>query len=146
MNVTTERRMLQAALAIACLVPLLAGGAGMVVGVEMLGGVTSPPRDLASHYRYLSGLLFGIGLGFLSCVPRIEARGPRMRLLGLIVLVGGLARAWSVVDDGTPSLGHRLALVMELGVVPALVLWQWRLATRWVLRDAPSASLSRSSG
>jgi hypothetical protein len=130
MNVTTERRMLQAAIATACLVPLLAGGAGMIVGLEMLG-VTAASPDLASHYRYMSGLLFGIGLGFLSCVPRIEAQRSRMRLLGLIVLVGGLARAWSLVDDGTPSLGHRLALVMELGVVPALVLWQWRFAGRW---------------
>lgn len=144
MKLTTERRLLQGVIVLGCAVPLLAGGAGMVAGADMIRGVDAPSADLDSHFRYLSGLLFGIGIGFLSCLPRIEACGSRIRLLGFLVLVGALARAWSLVEDGSPGLEHRLALVMELVVVPALVLWQWRLERRW--REQKSRGAAEPSG
>jgi len=123
-----ERRLLQLAVALGCLVPLSAGGSAMLWGAEVLRGVDAPiPPDLDSHARYLSGLLFGIGLAFLSCVPRIEKHGARFRLLGAIVVVGGIGRALSLFDVGAPGPEHRLALAMELAVTPALLLWQWRV-------------------
>jgi hypothetical protein len=132
MNLRMERLLLQGAIAFACLVPLLAGGAAVLNGADVIRGVPRPPPpDLDSHMRYLSGLLFAIGLGFLSCVPRIENRSARFQLLGWIVIVGGLGRALSLPDVGWPSLPHRLALGMELGVTPLLMLWQWRIAARW---------------
>lgn len=133
MRIETERRLLQAAIVTACLVPLLAGGAGVLRGAGMIGGIEAATTDLDSHFRYLSGLLLGIGIGFLSCVPRIEARGGRFRVLGMLAIIGGLARLWSAVEDGMPSRDHQLALVMELGVVPALLLWQARVARRFEL-------------
>jgi len=137
----TEKRVLQAAVAIACLVPLLAGGAGMLRGADILGGVNPPvPPDLDSHMRYLSGLLFGIGVAFLTCIPRIEEQGRRFRLLGAIVIAGGIGRVLSLVDIGLPNLPHRLALGMELGTVPVLMLSQWRVARRSRQEDrAPSS-------
>jgi hypothetical protein len=36
-----------------------------------------------SHYRYLSGLLLGIGLLFWSCIPGIEAKTGRSQCLTL---------------------------------------------------------------
>jgi uncharacterized BrkB/YihY/UPF0761 family membrane protein len=131
MDFSLERRLLQLAIAVGSLVPLLAGGAGMLLGPGMLSGVAPPvPPDLDSHMRYLSGLLFAIGIGFVSCIPRIEDRGVRFQLLGALVLVGGVGRACSLIDIGLPGLGHRLALGMELGTVPILMLWQWRIARR----------------
>lgn len=133
MKVETERRALQAAVAAACVVPLLAGLAGAIEGATMVRGMADRAvlPDLDSHMRYLSGLLLGIGIAFASCIPRIERAGPTMRLLGAIVVVGGLARASSYLAVGVPGLEHRLALAMELGAVPLLVLWQWRLERRW---------------
>jgi len=32
---------------------------------------------------------------------------------------------------GPPTLGHEIGLVIELGVVPLIVLWQTRLARRF---------------
>jgi hypothetical protein len=124
-----ERRLLQLAIALGSLVPILAGGAGMLSGAEIVRGTPTPaPPDLDSHFRYLSGLLFGIGIGFLSCIPRIEEQGARFRLLGAIVLVGGIGRALSLSDVGPPGLEHQLALGMELVTMPLLLLWQWRVA------------------
>lgn len=131
MRFATERRLLQGAIGLACLVPLSAGFAGVIEGPAMLRGVAATPPDLDSHMRYLSGLLLGIGIGFLACVPRIEARGALFRALGLIVVVGGLARAVSLLEAGIPGAEHRLALAMELGATPLLVLWQARIARRW---------------
>ena len=130
MRFATERRLLQGAILIACMVPLSAGLAGVIDGPAMLRGVEVPPPDLDSHMRYLSGLLLGIGIGFLACVPRIETRGRLFRALGLIVVVGGLARATSLMEAGPPGVEHRLALIMELGATPLLVLWQARIARR----------------
>ena len=127
-----ERRMLQMAVAIACLVPFGAGLGGIVQGPEFVKGVSDPiPTDLDSHFRYLSGLLFGLGLGFAACIPRIETRGLLFRGLAVAVAVGGLARFLSLLGVGAPSGGHLFGLAMELGIVPLLALWQARLAKRF---------------
>lgn len=124
-----EKRLLQGAILIACLVPLAAGGAGMIAGVSNVPGIDPAFRiNLDSHFRYLSGLLFGVGLGFLACLPQIEQRSLAFRLLGLMVVIGGLARLTVATAIGPPGGAHIFALVMELGVVPALLFWQWRVA------------------
>lgn len=123
-----ERRLLQCAVALACLVPFAAGGAGVIASVTMMKDAGAPSVDLDSHFRYLSGLLFGIGLGFAACIPRIEAKGALFRGLTLVVVCGGLARLFALVTMGSPSAGHLFGLAMELGVVPALALWQVRVA------------------
>ena len=126
-----ERRLLQIVVAIACLVPLLTGGESIVRGVVMLHGAPDPPPpDLDSHFRYVSGIFFALGIAFATTVPAIERMGPRFRLLGAMVVTGGLARALSWALIGAPSVGHRFGLVMELVVVPLLMLWQARVERR----------------
>jgi hypothetical protein len=127
-----EKRLLQAVLALACLSPFWFGLKGMIEGPAMLAGV-DPGRsagDLVSHYRYLSGLFFGLGLVLLSCVPRIEARGRRLRWVAGAIMLGGLARLGGAAAGDAPSIGHQIALAAELGLTPLLVLWQARLARR----------------
>jgi hypothetical protein len=132
MSPATERRLLQGAICLACLVPLLAGGSGMLRSAAILKGMHQPlPTDLDSHFRYLSGLLFGLGLVFLWCVPSIERRGAIVRAVGTLAIVGGLARLLGAVEHGLPSPAHRAALVMELIVVPFVLLWQARVARRF---------------
>jgi hypothetical protein len=124
-----ERRLLQLAVALGCVVPLLAGGSGMIEGPAFLRGVGSDvPADLDSHFRYLSGLLFAIGIAFATCIPGIERKTARFRLLALLVFMGGLGRLLGLVSSGVPGTGHVVGLAMELGTVPLLVLWQARVA------------------
>jgi len=123
-----EKRLLQVAVALGCVVPLLAGGAGMIEGPGFLHGVQAAPPDLDSHFRYLSGLLFAIGLAFASCIPGIERKTGRFRLLAFLVFVGGLGRLQSLISIGVPGDGHVFGLAMELIAVPILVLWQARVA------------------
>ena len=126
-----EKRMLQVVVAIACLVPLLTGGESILRGPAMFGHPRDVPIDLDSHFRYVSGIFFGLGLAFTTCVPAIERKGARFRLLGGLVVCGGLARLWSLVSVGTPGQGHLFGLGMELGVVPLLMLWQLRVERRF---------------
>ncbi len=119
--------LLQIAVSIASIVPIGAGAAGVILGPVFVGGAASNAPDLDGHFRYLSGLLLGIGLAYVSAVPGIERRRGRFMLLGAIVFLGGLSRLWSVLSIGvTPSVSMCFALTMELAVTPLLTLWQFK--------------------
>ena len=127
-----ERRALQIAVAAGSLIPIGAGLAGVILGPAMIDAVGMPiPAD--SHYRYLSGLLLGIGIGFATAIPAIERRTTRFRLLTAIVVIGGLGRLLSLLVRGVPDGPMLAALLMELAVTPALALWQSRVARQRVM-------------
>jgi len=124
-----EARLLRIAVAAACVVPITAGGAGVVLGPAMVG-IETATVAADSHYRYLSGLLLGIGILFLTTVPSIETSTVRFRLLATIVIVGGLGRLFGLLLNRNAEASSLFALGMELGVTPALLLWQSRVSAR----------------
>lgn len=128
MTPAVEKRLLQGAMLLVLLVPLSAGISGALFGTDWLhhGAVS---RNLDSHFRYLSGLLLAMALLFASCVPHVEHKGARLRLLAVLPVIGGLARLGGLLVQ-VPGRGHVVALFIELGVVPLLVLWQARVARR----------------
>jgi Domain of unknown function (DUF4345) len=125
----SEKRLLQLAVALGSLVPISAGAAGIILGPEMIDA-GAVPLGADSHYRYLSGLLLGIGIAFATTIPKIEHRTARFRLLTAIVVTGGLGRLVSLLARGAPDKPMLAALIMELVVTPALALWQGRVAAR----------------
>jgi hypothetical protein len=120
-----ERRVLQIAVAIASLVPVSAGALGALYPELLIAG---PPHVL-THGAYLSGLLLGVGVSFWRLIPSIERQGRIFSLLTLLVVLGGLARALTAFRLGAWNLSVGLPLVMELGVTPALWLWQRRVSS-----------------
>ncbi len=138
MTGSIEKRLLQAVIAVACLLPLIVGGQGILHGPAPFGHLADVPRDLDSHFRYISGIFFAIGLGFVSCIPNIERKGPRFRLLGGLIFVGGVSRLISLIAVGLPSQDHVLGLGMETIVVPLLMLWQWNFERRNFARRTAS--------
>ena len=125
-----ERGLLQKVVAVAALVPSAGGLFGILFGPTLTGDAgVSVSGD--SHYRYLSGLLLGIGLLFWSCIPAIEQKAGRFQCLTLIVVAGGLGRLAGLGLTGVPSLVMLGALAMELVVTPGLCLWQARVAQRY---------------
>ena len=129
LSARTERHLLQATIAAAGFVPVLAGLAGALLGMSVTGEADSA-ISLDSHARFLSGLLLGIGLAYWEAIPRIERRGTRIRLLTALVVLGGLMRLVGVVFVAMPSPTMIFGLVAELAVAPALCLWQARVAHR----------------
>lgn len=94
----------------------------------------APPGapGLELHFRYLSGLLLGIGLAFLTCVPHIETKSQRFGTLAAVVVVGGLGRLVALMVFWPVPASSIAALVMELGVTPGLAFWQRRVSRRVV--------------
>ena len=126
-KIERERRLLQRVVAVGALIPIAAGLYGVLFGAVLTGD-----RGLSlsgdSHFRYLSGLLLGLGLLFWSTVPGIEDKAGRFRILTLVVFAGGLGRLIGLVLTGVPSLPMLGGLAMELVVTPLLCLWQARVA------------------
>jgi Domain of unknown function (DUF4345) len=135
-----ERRYLQRTVAVLALVPVSAGLFGVLFGPALTGDQVSVSAD--SHFRYLSGLLLGIGLLFWSTTPGIEEKTGRFRLLALLVFIGGLARLLGLVLTGVPSLYMLASLFLELVVTPILALWQTRVANAYA-ETAGIADLTR---
>jgi hypothetical protein len=126
-----EKIGLQAIVAVASLVPILGGGGGMIYGLVTMGGTNEITAiSLDSHFRYLSGVLLAIGLCFASTIVRIETQGERVRLLTVLVVIGGTGRLAALLFAGKPSASMLAALAMELVVTPLLALWQAHLAKR----------------
>jgi hypothetical protein len=120
----TEKRLLQGAVVLAGLVPVLAGALGILRPGQMFAG----PAGALTHAAYLHGLLLGLGLAFWSLVPAIERQSRTFSLLTGMVVLGGLARALTAIRLDIWGLSVTLPLIMELGVTPALWLWQHRVA------------------
>lgn len=125
-----ERRLLQGAIILASIVPIVAGLGGVILGPGMVH-TGSLSVDLDSHFRYLSGVLLAIGLAFLSLVPKIEVQTYTFLLLTLLVFVGGIARLIGLAVMGRPGEAMLAGLTMELVIVPLLCFWQHSLSQRF---------------
>jgi len=132
-----EKTVLQCAIGLAVFVPIVAGGAGVLLGPGMMGN-GAEFSDLDAHYRYLSGLLLAIGVAFALSIPRIESHKGRFRLLTAIVVTRGLGRLYAVLTAGHASHVTIFALAMELIVTPALAIWQGRIAVKGNRFSAPN--------
>jgi hypothetical protein len=129
---STERRALQGAVAMAATVPVIIGLWGVLSGFGAKGLFAD------SHYRYLSGILFGIGVCFWVMIPRLEThRWPFRMLCGLVVL-GGLARLGAALSSGIQKEAA-MALVMELVVTPLIYLWRERVDRLASAVDGPDS-------
>ena len=122
MSAWSEKRTLQTCVVLAGLVPVWSGAWGVLHDLGGHGG------GLASHERYLSGLLLAIGLAFWTTVSDIEGKTARFRLLTALVVIGGMSRLLGVALGDTLSWSIGGALAMELLVAPLLCLWQGRVA------------------
>ncbi len=126
------KRFLQIAVCCGACVPIGAGLAGVIQGPTLIDAVYATTHSLDSHFRYLSGILFALGLCFLTTVPKIEQQSERFSLLCILVILGGLARLWSLIEVGLPGQGMIFGMWMELIVVPILVLIQQWLARQLI--------------
>jgi len=124
-----ERKLLQQAVAIVATIPVATGLYGVLFGQALTGDAVSISAE--SHFRFMSGLLLGIGLCFWSTLPSIEIHTGRFRLLTLLVVIGGLGRLIGLGLTGLPSLFMVGGLIVELIVAPVLCLWQTRIANRY---------------
>lgn len=130
MTSRTEKRALQAVMSLVLVLPFTAAIESVVSGPGFLGHPPVVPVDLDSHFRYVSGIFLAMLIGYVSCIPGIECKTARLRLLAALTMTGGAMRLASLAVVGVPTIGHRVGLGIELGIVPLMLLWQSRVARR----------------
>ena len=116
-----ERKLLQVDFALAGLVLIVFGLAGVFFGanfVDLSGNV-----EIDSYFRFLKGVLLGIGLIYWSAIPDIARHGERISLVTFILVLGAVPRLIAVIGHGVPTIGVLISLAGELIVAPLLWLW-----------------------
>lgn len=121
-----ERKLLQVALALAGLVLVGFGFAGVFFGANFMDLTGNVVMD--SYLRFLKGMLLAIGLVYWSAIPGIERHGERIALITFILVLGAVPRLMAVIAHGVPTIGIMISLVGELIVAPLLWLWQRHVA------------------
>jgi hypothetical protein len=119
MPVSLERRLLQIAVVMVGTLAVLGGFQGLIAGL-------GDNSYADSHYRYLSGILLGLGAAFWATIPGIQDKGELFRVLTVMTAVGGLGRLGAALARGGDQ-GVWAAIAVELVVVPVLCLWRERI-------------------
>jgi hypothetical protein len=121
-----ERKLLQTAFALAGLVLVGFGFAGIFFGADFLDLSGNVVMD--SYIRFLKGMLLAIGLVYWSSIPDIERHGERISLVTFILILGAVPRLMVVIGHGVPTIGILISLAGELIAAPLLWLWQRHVA------------------
>jgi hypothetical protein len=122
-----ERKLLQIAFALAGLVLVGFGLAGVFFGANFMDLTGNVVMD--SYIRFLKGMLLAIGLVYWSSIPDIERHGERISLITFILVLGAVPRLMAVIGHGVPTIGILIGLAGELILAPLLWLWQRHVAS-----------------
>ncbi|MEM7040390.1 MAG: DUF4345 domain-containing protein [Bacteroidota bacterium] len=120
-----SKKILQAIILVAALIPAYVGISGIVEGVAnvMPGGQVAV--DIDNEYRFLSGAFLGFAFMAVWVAPRIDQKATvwPFRLLCFGILAGAIGRIVSIAVVGKPSTSILLSLGIEL-TFPLLIFWQ----------------------
>ncbi len=124
------RRALQIATVALALIPILTGIITMLGVSDPLYAASGVPAlpVLDSNLRFFGGLWFGLGLGLLWLVPRIESESVLFRVVWAGIFLGGIGRLLSMIMVGLPPLPFVGFTALELIGAPLFVYWQHRVA------------------
>ena len=127
------------AIIIWALLPIITGVMDVIVGPSAWQGIgvglsaqSFGDSVLDSQVRFLGTVWISYGALLLVCVKDLQKYANILRGALLVVFIGGIARVISVAQVGMPDTEAGpgfivFALVIELAVMPALLLWQHKV-------------------
>jgi hypothetical protein len=121
------KKRLQVTLAILSIIPLLVATMGITQGTSRWLSADVITPDFDSHYRYITGYYFSLGLLGLWLIPKIEEQTNLFRIVCASVFAGGVGRVISIVQVGVPSPLMLAFTALEL-CFPLLLFWQAKLS------------------
>ena len=123
-------RALRVLLGVVGTVMVVAGAAGVVLGVGTVVGASPVNANVDSELRFFAAWYVVSGVLLLKSLFRIEEAGFVVRLVGAGFFLAGCSRLLSVIVVGPP---HRLQMVLmgvELVLPLVIVPWQRAVARR----------------
>jgi len=121
-----ERKLLQIAFALAGLLLIAFGLAGVFFGANFAD--LSGSVEMDSYFRFLRGMLLGIGLIYWSAIPDIARHAERISVVTFILVLGAVPRLLAVISHGVPTIGILIGLAGELWGCAGDVLWHQHVA------------------
>ena len=125
MTTSKNRRALQIALGALSAIPLLSGGAGLLLGPRAVPGAPSRVEpSLDSEYRVTNAFFLAAAPVVWASIPKVEQAAAPLRVVAAAGFLGGVGRVLSWRRLGRPHPAFVAATVLELAGMPAMVAWQ----------------------
>lgn len=109
------------------IIPLGFGAMNLFVGAERFLPIEDVTAAIDSQLRFQSAWYLGLAAIIFWIVPRIERETALFRIIILSLFVGGVARAWSWFNLGSPPVGMQFGMYLELAL-PLLLPLQSRVS------------------
>lgn len=132
-----RRRALQITLGTVAAIPFASGLNAIIGGPKSLPGQSGEvSATLDSEYRFVNTYWLAAAPLVWASLPRVERRTLPVQLVLGTAFAGGFARIISLRRTGRPHPTMLAALGVELGLVPALMVWQAAVARGARVSDA----------
>ncbi len=87
------------------------------------GDLVTTPLDFQNQLRALNGMMVAVGVLSFWCCFDLENKRQLVRALGLILLLTGVARVYSLSVDGMPGWLTNIYITVEFLLAFLLLLW-----------------------
>jgi hypothetical protein len=124
----TSRRNLQRTIVGFAVVAIVTGTLTVFFGTAVIPRGGSATASVESELRFYGAWYLGAGLFLASLARRIEHRAFELRMVSLLLVLGGVGRILAIADAGWPHPLFIVLLALELLLPPVLVVWQWRVS------------------
>lgn len=98
----------------------------IAVGPSAIPGSVPVNATMDSEDRFYATLFLGFGAALIWCSRNLAERGQPLKWLLFVFFLGGIARAVSAIQVGSPNLFFQIMWALELILPPLLWFW-WRL-------------------
>ncbi|MEM8859721.1 MAG: DUF4345 domain-containing protein [Chloroflexota bacterium] len=116
------KRSLQIALLITALIPLALGVMNLFFGAAAFVPADQITPSLDNQLRFYAVWFTVVFFLIVWCVRNLEIAGPVMRIVFIVMALGGVARLFSIAQFGVPDPTMIGAIVIEIGVL-AFIPW-----------------------
>ncbi|MFE3459826.1 DUF4345 domain-containing protein [Nocardiopsis aegyptia] len=137
-------RAFQALVVLSALIILTTGAMDVALGTAPLPGEDAVPVNVDSNYRFFAAVWLTLGVALVVVAARVREpdSAPLLRLVCTAVVLGGLARVWSIVVAGVPDPMLLGLLGLEFVLPPILLLWHRALMRGAAATDTAASPVS----
>jgi len=116
------RRAFQITIVVVSSIPLLLGIVNFYLGAGRIVPTDQVTANLDSMWRFYSVWFTAVFFLSVWAARNLEISGPVLRIMFGVMAAGGLARVYSIMQEGVPEVPMVAAIAIEIGVL-AFIPW-----------------------